>query len=160
MRTLRAACPAASASSGSAICRLNGADSSRRLDSIRNSRSTVQVPNCGSAKPRIRLQLRSDFALSQRLPGTEFLDAETGRQKPSPKCVNAFRDKNLRNEWPEMPAERPYLTSYWKRAVCGDWMVADAVVRNPSQMGYQGKIQGKNEKSPQKFRGEAPRAQY
>jgi len=59
-----------------------------------------------------------------------------------------------------MPAERPYLTSYWKRAVCGDWMVVEAVVRNPSQMGYQGKIQGKNEKSPQKFSGEAPRAQY
>src|SRR5258706_120527 len=61
----KVACPAASASSGSAIRRLNGADSSRRLDSIWNSRSTgPKVPNCGSAKPGIRLQLRSDFALN------------------------------------------------------------------------------------------------
>jgi hypothetical protein len=39
-------------------------------------------------------------------------------------------------------------------------MVVDAVQRNPSQMGIRGKIQGKNEKSLQKFSGEAPRAQY
>src|SRR5258706_4987436 len=40
-----------------------------------------------------------------------------------PKWVSAHRDKNPGNEWPKIPAERPYLTSYWKRAVCGDWMV-------------------------------------
>src|SRR6266481_4251664 len=27
------------------------------------------------------------------------------------------------NEWPEIPAETPYLASYRKRAVCEDWMV-------------------------------------
>src|SRR5258705_4000032 len=56
-------------------------------------------------------------------PGTEFLDAETGRQKSPPKWVNAGRDQNPGCEWPEIPAERPYLASYRKRAVCGDWMV-------------------------------------
>jgi hypothetical protein len=64
-------------------------------------------------------------------PGTEFLDAETGRQKQSPKCANAHRDKDLRNEWPEIPAETPYLASYRKRAVCGDWMVVCAVICEP-----------------------------
>ena len=39
-------------------------------------------------------------------------------------------------------------------------MVVEAVVPKPVSDGYQGKIQGKNEKSPQKFSGEAPRAQY
>jgi hypothetical protein len=58
-----------------------------------------------------------------RQPGTEFLDAETGRQKPQPKCANAPRDQNPEIDWPEMPAETPYLTSCRKRAVCGDWMV-------------------------------------
>jgi hypothetical protein len=26
-------------------------------------------------------------------------------------------------EWPEIPAETPYLALCWNRAVCGDWMV-------------------------------------
>ncbi len=30
-----------------------------------------------------------------------------------------------------MPAETPYLTSCWKRAVCGDWMVVCAVRYEP-----------------------------
>ena len=36
---------------------------------------------------------------------------------------NARTDQNLGIDWPEMPAETPYLTSCRKRAVCGDWMV-------------------------------------
>jgi hypothetical protein len=67
--------------------------------------------------------VRSNSALKARLPGTEFLDAETGRQKSSRKSVNACRDQSPRSKWPEMPAETPYLTSCRKRAVCGDWMV-------------------------------------
>jgi hypothetical protein len=58
-----------------------------------------------------------------RPPGTEFLDAVTGCQKSPLRRANAHRDKDLRNEWPEIPAETPYLASYRKRAVCGDWMV-------------------------------------
>ena len=56
-------------------------------------------------------------------PGTEFLDAETGCQKSPLKYVSARRDENPRSEWPEIPAETPYLASYRKRAVCEDWMV-------------------------------------
>jgi hypothetical protein len=37
--------------------------------------------------------------------------------------VNACRDQNPGNEWPEIPAETHYLASYQERAVCGDWMV-------------------------------------
>lgn len=29
----------------------------------------------------------------------------------------------MRNEWPEIPAETPYLASSRKSVVCGDWMV-------------------------------------
>src|SRR5258707_9339899 len=58
-----------------------------------------------------------------RSPGTEFLDAETGRQKPPPKCADAHRDQNPGIEWPGIPAETPYLASYRKRGVCEDWMV-------------------------------------
>jgi hypothetical protein len=34
-------------------------------------------------------------------------------------------------EWPEIRAETPYLASYRKRAVCGDWMVVCAVRYEP-----------------------------
>ena len=64
-------------------------------------------------------------------PGTEFLDAETGRQKQSAKRANARRDQNPGSERSEIPAETPYLASYRKRAVCGDWMVAQAVGYEP-----------------------------
>src|SRR6267378_4146293 len=57
------------------------------------------------------------------LPGTEFLDAETKRQKSPLKCANAYRDQNPGSEWPENPVETPYLAPYRKRAVCKDWMV-------------------------------------
>ena len=79
--------------------------------------------NSGCTAVRLRAQ--------PRLPGTEFFYAETGRQKSSPKRVNAFRDKNPRNEWPEMPAETPYSVPDRKPAVCGDWVVVFAVKYEP-----------------------------
>ena len=51
------------------------------------------------------------------------MDAETGRQKPAPKCASSHRDQNPGIEWPEIPAATPYLASYRKRPVCGDWVV-------------------------------------
>jgi hypothetical protein len=66
-----------------------------------------------------------------RPPGTEFLDAETGRQKSPLRRANAHRDKDLRNEWPEIPAETPYLALCRKHAVCKDWMVVCAVRYEP-----------------------------
>jgi hypothetical protein len=67
--------------------------------------------------------VRSNFALKARLPGTEFFDAETGRQKSSRKRANACRDQSLGSKWPEIPAEAPYLASTAERVVCGDWTV-------------------------------------
>jgi hypothetical protein len=64
------------------------------------------------------------------------------------------------NEWSEIPAETPYLAPCRKRAVCKGWVVEKASRAKLVSDGYQGKIQGKNEKSPQKSSGEAPRAQY
>src|SRR6266404_7548156 len=57
-----------------------------------------------------------------RPPGTEFLDAETGRQKPPPKRMSVHRDQSPRSKWPETPAETPYLALWRKRAVCKDWL--------------------------------------
>src|SRR5258705_8282130 len=64
-------------------------------------------------------------------PGTEFLDAETKRQESSFKRANAGRDQNPGKEWPEIPAETPYLASSRKSVVCGDWMVVCAVRYEP-----------------------------
>jgi hypothetical protein len=63
------------------------------------------------------------MSTSLRTPGTEFLDAETGRQKWSFKRSNARRDQKPSIEWPEIPAETPYLASSQKRSVCKDWVV-------------------------------------
>jgi hypothetical protein len=54
------------------------------------------------------VQVRSNFALKARPPGTEFLDAETGRPKSAQKCASAHGDQNPGSEWPEIPAETPY----------------------------------------------------
>ena len=62
-------------------------------------------------------------SLSLGPSGTEFLDAETGHQKPPLKCTNARRDQKPGIEWRKIPAETPYLASCRKRAVCGDWVV-------------------------------------
>jgi len=64
-------------------------------------------------------------------PGTEFLDAETKRQKSPLKSANTRRDQNPGTEWSEITAETPAETPYWapyrKPAVCEDWMVECAV---------------------------------
>jgi hypothetical protein len=66
---------------GSAIRRLNGAGNLRRSDSIRNRlQPRPKVPNYGGPKVGITGAVRSNFVLKARLPGTEFLDAETERQ--------------------------------------------------------------------------------
>jgi cold shock CspA family protein len=61
--------------------------------------------------PGIRLQLRSDFGPK---PGRR--ERNFGCRDRVPKIAtrraNAHRDKNLRNEWPEIPAETPYLAPY------------------------------------------------
>jgi hypothetical protein len=95
----------------------------------------VQDPNYSGPRVGVAGAVRSNFALIARLPGTEFLDAETGRQKSSRKSVNACRDQSHGRKWPEIPAEAPYLASTRERVVCGDWMVGmigiELVIRLP-----------------------------
>src|SRR5882762_8194659 len=86
--------------------------------------AAVQDPNYSGPKVG-----RSNFA--PWLLGTEFLDAETGRQKSSRKRANACRDQSPGSKWPEIPAEAPYLASTGERVVCGDWMVVCAVRYEP-----------------------------
>src|SRR5258708_34240670 len=58
-----------------------------------NSRLLNHARGSGS-KVGIAGAVRSNFALKARLPGTEFWDAETGRQKSSRKSVNPCRDQS------------------------------------------------------------------
>jgi hypothetical protein len=110
----------------------------RRQIGAGNLRGLDSVPNSCSAGPRSQLrwpleipvQVQSDSRQKAR-PGTEFLDAETGRQKSPLEPTNAHRDKNPGMEWPEIRAETPYLASYRKRPVCGDWMVVCPVRCKP-----------------------------
>jgi len=55
----------------------------------------------------LRLQVRSDFALKAQPRGTEFLDAETGRQKSSPKCVTPAETKIREVSGRKSPWKRP-----------------------------------------------------
>src|SRR5882672_5162417 len=64
----------------------------------------VQDPNYSGPNVGIAGAVRSNFALKARLPGTEFFDAERGRQKSSRKRANACRDQSLGSKWPEIPA--------------------------------------------------------
>src|ERR1019366_5526786 len=75
----------------------------------------VRGPNYGGPKLGIAGAVRYNFALKARLPGTEFWDAETGRQKSSRKSVNACRDQSPGSKWPEIPAEacRPKKKYYY-----------------------------------------------
>jgi hypothetical protein len=56
-------------------------------------------------------------------PGTEFSDAETGRQKSLLKRAAVRRDKSAGIEWPKVPAETPYLAPWRKHAVWKGWVV-------------------------------------
>src|SRR5258706_10345725 len=86
-----------------------------------------KVPITEAQKSEIRVYSAVQPCAQPRPPGTEFLDAETKRQKSSFKRANARRDQNPGTEWPEIPAETRYSASCRKRAVCGDWMVVCAV---------------------------------
>src|SRR5882724_2122067 len=55
----------------------------------------VHDPNYSGPNVGIAGAVRSNFALKARLPGTEFFDAETGRQKSSRKRANACSDQSL-----------------------------------------------------------------
>jgi hypothetical protein len=56
----------------------NGADNSKRSDSIRNSRSTGRGPQIKTLKVGITAARSAALRLQVGAPGTEFFDAETG----------------------------------------------------------------------------------
>ncbi len=114
---------------------------SEALGLNRNTAAQPRISNYSNAKGRFTGACAVGLHAQGWPPGTEFLDAETGRQKSPPKWVNAGRDQNPGCEWPEIPAERPYLASYRKRAVCGDWMVVCAVICEPVSLLF-GQYQG------------------
>jgi hypothetical protein len=58
----------------------------------------VGIPCASAVGPRDRA----------RPPGTDFSDAETGRQKSALKYVSARRDQSPASERPEIPTETPY----------------------------------------------------
>jgi hypothetical protein len=126
----------ASALSDSAIRRLNGAGSLKRSDSIRNNCSAdPQIPELRQRKRPIYGRSAVELRAQVQPSGTEFLDAETERQKSPLNRANEHGAKNPETEWPKMPAETHYLASYRNRAVCGDWMVVCAVICEPVSNG-------------------------
>src|SRR5882724_10908624 len=71
----------------------------------------VHDPNYSGPKVGIAGAVRSSFALKARLLGTEFLDAETGRQKSSRKGAHDCRDKVREASGRKSPQKRPF----WRR---------------------------------------------
>jgi hypothetical protein len=69
--------------------------------------------------------------LEIQVPGTEFLDAETGGQKLALETADVHRDRKSGDETGEIPAETASLESPTKCAVWEDWMVVCAVRYEP-----------------------------
>src|SRR6266481_9539993 len=63
-----------------------------------------RIPDCGSAKPRLR-------ALKAKPPGTEFLDAETGRQNSRQNARTPGETKIREMSGRKSPQKRPI----WRR---------------------------------------------
>src|SRR5258705_5816461 len=104
---------------------------------VRSARTQSRIAAAPAREPELRQRkTRNTASTAVRLraqprpPGTEFLDAETGRQKSSLRLSNAHRDKNLRIERPEIPAETPCLASCRKPADYEDWGVGSPARRN------------------------------
>jgi hypothetical protein len=69
--------------------------------------------------------------LEIQLPGTEFLDAETGGQKSAAETADVYRNRRSGDDTGEIPAETASLESPTKCAVWEDWMVVCAVRYEP-----------------------------
>ena len=74
--------------------------------------------------------------LEIQLPGTEFLDAETGGQKSALETADVHRDRKSGDDTDEIPAETASLESPTKCAVWEDWMVVCAVPCEPVSTEY------------------------
>jgi hypothetical protein len=93
--------------------------------------------------------------LKIELPGTEFLDAETGGQKSAAETADVYRDRKSGNDAGEIPAETASLESPTKCAVWEDWMVVCAVICEPVSLlfgEYQGDFRKKQRSGGRKYR--------
>ena len=80
-----------------------GAAVRRTWPQSRITAAPVRDPNYSGPKVGIAGAIAVGLRAQSRLPGTEFLDAETKRQKSPLKCANAYRYLNPGSEWPENP---------------------------------------------------------
>src|SRR5258707_10846054 len=103
---------------------VRGARPQSGITSPPTSRITLaQNRNCGCKCGRNSARARP--------PGTEFLDAETGRQKSPLKRATVCRDQSSGIGWPKVPVETHRSASYRKYTVCKGWMVVCAVICEP-----------------------------
>src|SRR5712664_1430964 len=92
-------------------------DSSKRLDLIRNNlRPPLETAFLPPRIPDFQAAERS-LPLEIQLPGTEFLDAETGGQKSALETADVRRDGKSGDDTGEIPAETTSLESPTKCAV-------------------------------------------
>ena len=111
-------------------------DSSKRLDLIRNNlRPPLETAFLPPRIPDFQAAERS-LPLEIQLPGTEFLDAETGGQKSALETADVRRDGKSGDDTGEIPAETAYLASSPNNAVCKGWVVVCAVPCEPVSTEY------------------------
>ena len=116
-----------SALSGFAIRRPNGAGSSRRSASIRSNLIPSAISNYADSKIAIAAANAVGIRALALPPGTEFLDAKTGRQKSALKRATVRRDQSLGIGSPKVPAEtRPtrnirFARAGWWRQLGSNW---------------------------------------
>jgi hypothetical protein len=105
------------------MLRQNGADRSKRSDKIRNnyghgSKRHFCLPESPISRPPNGL-----CPSKSSLPGTEFLDAETGGQKSALETADVHRDRKPGDDTGEILAETASLEAPTKCAVWDNWMV-------------------------------------
>jgi hypothetical protein len=132
-------------------------DSSKRLDLIRNNlRPPLETAFLPPRIPDFQAAERS-LPLEIQLPGTEFLDAETGGQKSALETADVRRDGKSGDDTGEIPAETTSLESPTKCAVWEDWMVVCAVRYEPVALYWPktGRFSKKTARGLQKIRNRA-----
>ena len=101
-----------------------------RLPVSSSALSSIAVLIACAKEPWLRTQMPL-FSHSGPAARNGIFECRDGAPKFVAECANADRDKNLRIEWPEIPAETAYLASRWNLRVWEDWMVVCAVRYEP-----------------------------
>ena len=93
------------------------------------------------------------FPAQWAVPGTEFLDAETGGQNWPKRPLMPAETERPETIPANIPAETAYLEFAWKPVVRSDWMVVCAVRYEPVSLlfgHYQGDFRKKQRSAPPK----------